>query len=251
MLEKRIIPVLQMTQSRLVKTTNFKDPSYIGDPCNTGRIFNELEVDELIILDIRASEFGHAPDFATLQDLASECFMPLAYGGAVTSLPQVKQIFDLGYEKIILNSALHDNPNLIDEVAKHYGSQAVIVSMDVVKGLLGKQTVSFKSAKEKSKKNPVEWARECAMRGAGELMVTSVMHEGSWQGYAIDLMAAVANAVDIPVIAYGGAGKVDDIKALFSMTNVRAAAAGNLFVYQKKGMGVLVNFPDISGLDLT
>lgn len=250
MLEKRIIPVLQMSDSRLVKTVNFKNPAYIGDPCNTARIFNELEVDELIILDINVSKNLEAIDMKTLSDLASECFMPLAYGGGIRHLDDAKQIFDLGYEKIILNSALADNPHLIDSIASHYGSQAVVVSIDVAKTLFGKAHVAFQSGTKKTAFSPLSWAKACADRGAGEIMVTAIASEGTWAGYPLDLIANIADAVDVPVIAHGGAGTVRDIELLFEATSARAAAAGNLFIYQKKGMGVLVNMPDVSGIDL-
>lgn len=250
MLQKRIIPVLQMSQSRLVKTVNFKKPAYIGDPCNTARIFNELEVDELIILDINVSKNRETIDMKTLADLASECFMPLAYGGGIRHLDDAKKIFDLGYEKIILNSALADNPNLIESIASYYGSQAVVVSIDVAKPLFGKAYVAFESGTRKSAESPIVWAKTCAEQGAGEIMVTAIASEGTWEGYPIDLIADIANAVDVPVIAHGGAGTVRDIESLFEATSVRAAAAGNLFIYQKKGMGVLVNMPDVSKIHL-
>jgi len=250
MLQKRIIPVLQMSASRLVKTVNFKNPAYIGDPCNTARIFNELEVDELIILDINASRNREAIDKGTLSDLASECFMPLAYGGGIRHLDDAKIIFDFGYEKIILNSALAENPGLIDNIASHFGSQAVVVSIDVAQSLFGKTYVAFESGTRKSSLSPVAWAKTCVERGAGELMVTAIAFEGTWKGYPLELMTDMADSVDVPVIAHGGAGAVQDIALLFDKTSVRAAAAGNLFIYQKKGMGVLVNMPDISGIDL-
>lgn len=243
MLRTRIIPTLLLRNECLVKTIKFGKFTYVGDPVNTVRIFNELEVDELIFLDIAASKENQPPNFRLLSDIASECFMPLVYGGGIDSLDSAKTIFDIGFEKIVLNSHAVKTPNLIDEIAREYGSQAVVVSIDVKDNLFGSKVVRTKSGKYNTNLDPVFWAKEVERRGAGEILLTSIDREGTWRGFDIALVRSVADAVNIPVIANGGAGSIDDIGKVVKMGNASAVALGSLVVYQKQGMGVLVNFP--------
>jgi imidazole glycerol-phosphate synthase subunit HisF len=240
MVRKRIIPCLLLQNESLVKTTRFKNPKYIGDVINTVRIFNELEVDELIILDITATPSKSKPNFELLKDIASECFMPLAYGGGINSIDQAKKIIEIGYEKIIINSAAFGNKKLISHIAEELGNQCVIGSIDVKKNILGKHITFSNLGKQKEKQNPFEWARELQELGAGEIMITSINREGTWSGYDLNLIERISKQVDVPVIAHGGARSSQDIEEVFKL-NVNAAAIGNMVVYQKKGMGVLIN----------
>ena len=241
MLRKRVIPILLLREDSLIKTTKFDKFRYIGDPCNTVRIFNELEVDELIILDILASKNKEIPNFNVLRSIADECFMPLAYGGGIKSLEQAKKIFDLGFEKVSLNTAALETPNLISDLAKVYGSQAVICSIDVKKTLLGSYKIYNSSSKKHKKQSLLDWVKKVESLGAGEILLTSVNLEGSWQGLDLKLTSMVSEASSIPVIGQGGIGSKDHINEAFESTKLSAIASGSALVFQKKGMGVLVN----------
>ena len=249
MLRSRIIPVLLLQDESLVKTVRFGKFSYVGDPCNTVRIFNELEVDELIFLDIMASREGKSPNLRLLAEIADECFMPLAYGGGIRTFDQAKSVFDIGFEKVALNSHALNNPRLITDIANQYGSQAIIVSIDVKKKLLGGETVKSMGGSVNTYLDPVVWARKVEKLGAGEILLTSIDAEGTWQGFDVASIAEVARAVSIPLIAHGGAGSIDDIAKVIMEAEASAVGLGSLVVFQKKGMGVLVNFPDKDILD--
>jgi cyclase len=244
MLRTRVIPVLLTRGGSVVKTVQFGRFTYVGDPCNTVRIFNELEVDELCLLDITATREGRSPDLELLVDLASECFMPLAYGGGIRSLADAERILKIGIEKVVINSAAVDRRELISEIATHFGSQAVVVSIDVGRDLLGNAVVRSHSGTRARGLQPVEWARQAETMGAGEILLTSIEREGTWSGFDIDLVREVADAVSIPVVAHGGAGSVADIWRAVREGRASAVALGSMVVFQKKGMGVLVNFPD-------
>lgn len=244
MLRHRVIPTLLLRNGSLVKTTNFKRFTYVGDPVNTVRIFNELEVDELLFLDIDATNERHAPNFELLADIASECFMPLAYGGGIRDIESADRILRMGFEKVALNSYAVERPEIIREFADRFGSQAVVVSIDVRKPLFGKARVHTRGARHNAGRDPVEWAQRVESLGAGEILLTSVEREGSWSGLDLELTTAVTSAVDIPVIAHGGAGSLADIGAAVKQAGASAVGVGSLVVFQKKDMGVLVNFPD-------
>jgi cyclase len=249
MIRTRVIPALLLRGESLVKTVGFGKFTYVGDPCNTVRIFNELEVDELLFLDITATAEQRSPNLSLLADIATECFMPLAYGGGIRSLSDAKSVFDIGFEKVALNTASVDNPGLITEIARPYGSQAVIVSIDVKQGFWGKPTVRTRAGQHNTKRNAVAWAKEVESRGAGEILLTSINREGSWAGFDLELIQSVSDAVSIPVIAHGGAAGVDDIGKAVNIAKASAVALGSMVVFQKKGMGVLVNFPDAKSLE--
>lgn len=243
MLATRVIPCLLYQDGSLVKTVRFKNPSYVGDAINAIKIYNEKEVDELIFLDITASAENRAPDLEIIKQIASECFMPLAYGGGITSLEQVREILRVGVEKVSFNSAAINNPQLITETAKAFGTQCVVVSIDVKKNFWGKPEVYGDRATQSTKENPVDFARRMEDLGAGELLLTSVDREGTWEGFDIELVGKVGNAVKIPVIAHGGGGTLGQIQDVVKLGKASAVALGSLVVYQKKGMGVLINFP--------
>lgn len=249
MLRTRFIPVLLLKDESLVKTVNFKKASYIGDPVNTVRIFNELEVDELVFLDITATPENKQPNLKILAEIANECFMPLSYGGGIRDFAIVKQIMDIGFEKVILNSISHRDLSLVTQIADHYGSQAVVASIDVRKNLWGKKEVWTEAGATNTKKNPVEWAKVLEHHGVGEIFLTSIDREGTWSGFDIELTRSIADSVKVPVIAHGGAGGQKDIAEVIENGHASAVALGSMVVFQQKGMGVLVNFPDSHTLD--
>ena len=249
MLFTRYIPCLLLKGDGLVKTVNFKNPKYVGDPINTVRIFNEKEVDELIFLDIEATPLSKEPNYKLLGEIASECFMPLAYGGGIKTVEQAKKIFNIGLEKIIINSEAHINSKLIGEIAMIYGSQAVVGVIDVKKNFWRKNEVVSKSATKKHKQSPVEWAKELEKQGVGEIMITSVDKEGTWSGLDIDLIKSITSAVNVPVIAHGGAGNPTHLIDAVKQGRASAIGMGSMVVYQKKDFGVLVNFPDKNKLE--
>ncbi len=244
MLLTRIIPCLLIKEDSLVKTVNFKKPSYIGDPVNTARIFNELEVDELVLLDITATNDKKRPNFKILEELANECFMPLAYGGGITNFDDAKKIFKIGIEKIIINSVTFTNPSLIPKLTEHFGNQAIVASIDVKKNIFGTYKVLSNSGKKKQNVDPVSWAKELEILGVGEILLTAIHQEGTWKGFDIRMIEKISNAVNIPVIANGGAASIEDIRKAVKEGYASAVSLGSMVVYQNKDMGVLVNFPD-------
>lgn len=249
MVKARIIPCLQLIGESLVKTKKFREPGYIGDPINTVRIFNELEVDELCFLDIRASYEKREPPYKILKQIADEAFMPMAFGGGIRNFESARQILSTGFEKVVINTALSDDPQLVTKIADHFGAQAVIGSMDVKKGLLSGYSVYVNDGTKKTSSDPVAWAKQIEEKGAGEILLTSMDREGTWSGYDIVLIEKIVNAVSIPVIANGGAGSIQHISEVIKKTNVSAVALGSMVVYQKQGMGVLVNMPDKAALN--
>ena len=243
MLRTRIIPALLLHEESLVKTVRFGKFRYIGDPANTVRIFNELEVDELVFLDITATRQRRRPSLRVLADIANECFMPLGYGGGLRTMEDVKAVFDIGFEKVVVNSYAVENPAFVTQLAERYGSQAVIGSIDVKRGRWRGEHVRTHAGRRAWPLDPVEWAQELAARGAGEILLTSIDREGTWSGFDLDILRRVASAVDVPVIAHGGAGSVAHIAQAVSEGSASAVAVGSMVVFQKKDKGVLVNFP--------
>jgi len=243
MLRTRVIPALLLRGESLVKTERFGRFRYIGDPCNTVRIFNELEVDELAFLDITATIERRPPNFALLRDIASECFMPLSYGGGLRTFDDAARLFDTGFEKVVINSHAVERPAFVSEVAEVYGAQAVVASIDVRRTLLGGERVVTHAGRQAHRIEPVAWAVEMERRGAGEILLTAIDREGTWSGFDLDLTRRVADAVSIPVIAQGGAGGVPDIVRAVREGGASSVAVGSMVVFQKQGFGVLVNFP--------
>lgn len=243
MLRTRLIPCLQLRHGSLVKTRRFGAFEYIGDPANTCRIFNECEVDELAIVDIAASKEGRGPDYKVLEEVAEECFMPVAYGGGVTTVDQAERILRLGMEKIIIGTAGYDNPALLSEISGAFGSQCLIAAIDVA-GTEGRWQCRSRSATRRTGQTPVDWARRVEDAGVGEILLTSIDREGTWDGLDQSLIEAVSNAVNVPVIAHGGAGTDADIIDAVIRSGASAVALGSMVVFQKRGMGVLVNFPE-------
>ena len=243
MLTTRVIPSLLLSNSALVKTINFRNPFYIGDPINTVRIFNQLEVDELIFLDIYASKENKVPDFELIENIAGECFMPFAYGGGINSIEIAKRVINLGVEKVSVNTAATENQNFIRHLADSFGSQSIIVSIDIKKSLLGKYELYNKVTNITKKFDLLEFIELMQKNGAGEIFLNSVDRDGTWKGYDLELIKKISSAVDIPVIACGGAGNINDFKLAINEGGASAVSAGSMFIYQKKDLGVLVSYP--------
>ncbi len=240
----RLIPSLLLKEQGLVKTTQFTSPRYLGDPINAVSIFNGKGVDELCILDITATSENRGPDFDYLKDIASEAFMPLSYGGGITELEQVKKIFFIGYEKVIINTAFVQNPQLISEAAGFAGSQSIVVSIDVKNDWLGRRACYINAGKTKVKSDPVVLAKQAEKLGAGEILLNSIDRDGMMKGYDIKLVKDVVGAVSIPVIACGGAKDIFDFKEVLHEGGAHAAAAGSLFVYYGAQKAVLITAPE-------
>jgi cyclase len=242
MIRARVIPVLLLKNDGLVKTIKFKSPKYIGDPLNAVKIFNEKEVDEIAIIDISSNLNSQGPNFNIIEEIASECFMPLMYGGGITTFDHINKLFAIGVEKISLNSILHSKPELVSEAAKQYGSQSIIASIDVKKNFFGKYEVITNSGKINSKIDPVNFAIQMQNLGVGEIFLNSIDRDGLMNGYDIDLILNITSKIDIPLIACGGARNIDDMKKALSIGNASAVAAGSMFVYHGKHNAVLINY---------
>ncbi len=244
MLRPRIIPCLLVKNRGLVKTVNFKTPKYVGDPINAVRIFNEKEVDELIVLDIDATAENRDPDYKMIGNLAAECRMPLCYGGGVNSVEQAQQIFSLGVEKVALSTAALNNPSLVSAIAEKVGSQSVVVVLDVKKGILGGYEVYTQNAQKATGRDPFELARQMEEMGAGEIVINSINNDGVMKGYDINLIEKVRNNISLPLTVLGGAGSLDDIGKLVQKFGIIGASAGSLFVFKGVYKAVLINYPD-------
>lgn len=251
MLRPRIIPCLLIHNGGLVKTVKFSDPKYVGDPLNAVRIFNEKEVDELMVVDIDASRNGVAPDEKLIAQMAAECRMPFCYGGGVKSADVVERLVALGVEKVALSSAAVKQPSLISEAAERVGRQSVVVVMDVkASGLLRSREVVTYNATRRTGYAPVDFALKMQEMGAGEIVLNSVDRDGVMQGYDLALVDQLKAAIDVPLTVVGGAGKLDDIRELAERHPVIGAAAGSLFVFKGKFRAVLINYPDRAQRDL-
>ncbi|MBL0637257.1 AglZ/HisF2 family acetamidino modification protein [Aeromonas veronii] len=246
MLSPRIIPVLLVHEKGLVKTVKFKDPKYVGDPINAVKIFNEKEADELIVIDIDASIKGVEPDYKLIEKLATECRMPLCYGGGIKTVEQAQRILGLGVEKVALSSVVFKKPELITELAEHVGRQSVVVILDVKKRFLGAKYDCYSlNAKVNQKVCAFELAQKVEALGAGEIVINSIDNDGVMKGYDIDLITKIKSLVSVPVTAVGGAGSYDDIKTLLRNHPIIGAAAGSAFVFKGKYKAVLINYPTV------
>jgi imidazole glycerol-phosphate synthase subunit HisF len=246
MLRPRIIPSLLVHQKGLVKTVNFGNSKYVGDPINAVRIFNEKEVDELIVLDIDATVENREPDFNMIKNLAAECRMPFCYGGGVKTVEQAKKIINLGAEKVALSSAAIENPDLIKAIAKAVGNQSVVVVLDVKKvGLFGKYELFIHNGKNKTDKNLIEFAKLMEANGAGEIVVNSIDNDGVMKGYDLALIDKIRESISIPMTVLGGAGSLQDIGKVINKHGIIGVAAGSLFVFKGVYKAVLINYPSL------
>lgn len=249
MLIPRIIPCLLLEGNGLVKTIKFKNEKYIGDPINAIKIFNEKCADELIFLDISASIKNRKPNFDIIAQVAAECFMPVCYGGGIKEVDDAKRIFNLGIEKVSLGSCAIENPNFIKELVRIFGSQSVVVCLDVKKDLLGNYEVVTSRAQKKTGTDPFVAARKMEELGVGELLINSVDRDGTMEGYDISLMQKITKNISVPVIACGGAGNLKHVAEVVNQGGASSGAVGSLFVFHGKRRGVLISYPDREVID--
>lgn len=245
MLYPRIIPCLLVKDKGLVKTVNFKKPKYVGDPINAVRIFNEKEVDELMVLDIDATLEKREPDYTMIQHLAEECRMPLCYGGGVTASGQVERIVQLGVEKVAISSAAIENCDLVTEAAESVGNQSVVVVLDVKKSLIGRRyEVWTHNGSRNTRSCPSEVALQMEKAGAGEIVINSIDNDGRMKGYDFTLVERIRESINVPLTVLGGGGSLDDIGQLIHTYGAIGAAAGSLFVFKGVYRAVLINYPN-------
>lgn len=248
MLKHRVIPALLLRNGGLVKTRRFKDPKYVGDPINAIRIFNEKEVDELMVLDIAASKQKREPDYALIEQFAGECFMPLAYGGGVRTVEQAQRIFASGVEKICIQTAALDNLQLIRELADRFGSQSIMVSLDIKRNWLGRSK-AFASSQSKSLR--MDWLKllsDLVGAGAGEVLLNAVDKDGTLSGPDLELISQASDQIDVPLIAVGGVSSLSDIRSAVE-AGASAVAAGAFFVYYGRHRAVLITYPKYQELE--
>ncbi len=243
MLRPRIIPSLLIQDNGLVKTVNFKNPKYVGDPINAVKIFNEKAVDELAIFDIDATAKGLEPNYSLIERIANQSRMPLCYGGGVKTLAQAQRIFGLGIEKIALSSAVLANPALITEIAERVGSQSVIVVLDVKKKLFGGYEVYTHNGKKSTGINPFDFAEKAQKLGAGEIVINSIDQDGVMKGFDMNLIEKIREKISLPLTVLGGAGSLEDIEKVIEKHGIIGVAAGSLFVFKGVYKAVLINYP--------
>lgn len=246
MLRLRVIPFLLLKGRGLVKTINFRDPKYVGDPINAVRIFNQKEVDELVILDIMATQDGRGPNFELIMEIAEECFMPLAYGGGVRTIEDVRRLLSLGVEKVVINTAAIDNLNLLREASTEFGAQAIVASIDVKKKLFGGYQV-MRLGRKSTSFGIEQFALACQQAGAGEIALNSIDHDGTMNGMDLNLIQQVSSSLEIPLLAIGGVGSISDIKAA-KKAGASAVGAGSFFVFQGPHRAVLISYPSYDQL---
>jgi cyclase len=250
MLRPRIIPCLLVHQKGLVKTVQFRNPKYVGDPINAVRIFNEKEVDEIMVIDIDATVEQREPDYQMIEFIAAECRMPLCYGGGIKTAPQAQRIFNLGVEKVALSSIAVGQPELISEIAGIVGNQSVVVVLDVRKQpKTGKYEVFTHNGQKPTGIDPFEFASQMEQSGAGEIVINSIDHDGVMKGYDLELVGKIRHNVNLPVTVLGGAGSLDDIGRLIGTFGTLGAAAGSLFVFKGPYKAVLISYPNRSTKD--
>lgn len=244
----RVIPCLLLRQRGLVKTIKFKQSQYVGCPINALKIFNEKEVDEIVFLDIGASIEKRKPDYNFIADIASEAFMPFAYGGGIKELDDVQRIFGLGVEKVVINSHAIENPMFIKKAAELFGRQSIVVSIDVKRNILGKYEVFTFGGKKNCKLDPVEYAKKMGDLGAGEIFLNSMDRDGTGLGYDLKIIKEVSKAISVPLIVCGGAGKLDHFKEAVD-SGASGVAAGSFFVFHGTHRAVLITYPERKEID--
>lgn len=243
MFRPRIIPVLLLKDSALVKSVKFKDHKYIGDPINAVRIFNELKADELVFLDTEASKNNRLISLDFVKDVGEEADMPFAVGGGIKSVEDIKAVINAGAEKAVINTAAAQNPDFIRQAAEIFGSSTIVVCIDVKKNIFRKQKTLILSGSKSTSYSPIEFAQLMEEKGAGEIIIQSIEKDGTMTGYDIELIESISTAVSLPVVALGGAGKNEDLVNAFKKGYANGLAAGSLFVYQSAQRGVLINYP--------
>lgn len=248
MLRHRVIPVLLLQDNGLVKTKQFRDPVYLGDPLNVINIYNDKEVDELIVLDINSTKYNKPIDFGLIKDISQECFMPLGYGGGIKSIQDIEKLFQIGVEKIILNSSL-SNIKMVKEAVDIFGSQSVVASVDIKRSKYNSYGVYSYLKGKVIDGDFLKYIKNIERLNVGEIFINNVDRDGMQNGYDIELINLISNSVEVPVIACGGAGSLNDMKELIKATNVSAIAAGSLFVFYGVYNAVLITYPKYSELE--
>src|SRR2546425_12091563 len=244
MLRPRIIPCLLVKNKRLVKTVKFGNPKYVGDPINAVKIFNEKEVDEIVVLDIDATATSTEPDYVMIRNVAAECRMPLCYGGGVRTVEQAVRIIKLGVEKVAVSAGAVAVPGLVSAMARHVGSQSVVVVLDVRRNSKsGRPELWTHNGTRNAQKDPVAFAKQLEALGVGEITVNSIDQDGVMRGYDLDLVRSIREAVTVPMTVLGGAGSLKDIESLVRTFGILGAAAGSLFVFKGVYKAVLINYP--------
>lgn len=243
MLRPRIIPCLLVHDKGLVKTVNFKDPKYVGDPINAVRIFNEKFSDELMVLDIDASVTEKEPDYSLIEKLASECRMPLCYGGGIKTVEQAQRIFALGVEKVALSSGAVENPSIIGKIAERVGNQSAVVVLDIKRKALGGYEVVTHNGKINTGKNPIDMAVMFEKLGAGEIVINSIDNDGQMKGYDLKFIEKIRSKITLPLTVLGGAGCLEDIGKIIEKFGIIGGAAGSLFVFRGVYKAVLISYP--------
>ena len=243
MLRPRIIPCLLIHNKGLVKAVQFKQPKYVGDPINAVRIFNEKQSDELMVLDIDATAKGMEPDYQLIEKLASECRMPLCYGGGIKTVEQAQRIFSLGVEKVAISSGAIANSSLVSRIAERVGTQSTVVVLDVKKKLFGGYEVFIENGKKATGKSPFFLASQFEGRGAGEIVINSIDMDGVMKGYDLHLIEKIRKEITVPLTALGGVGSLEDIAVLIRKFGIIGASAGSLFVFKGIYKAVLINYP--------
>jgi imidazole glycerol-phosphate synthase subunit HisF len=243
MFRPRLIPVLLLKDLGLVKTVNFKNPRYIGDPINAVKIFNDLNADELVFLDISATRNNRKISLELINKISEEAFMPFSVGGGISSLDEISKIIQQGAEKVVLNTSLFKKPRLIKEASDYFGSQSIVVSIDVKKSYFGKYQIYSHCGKNKERIDIIDWVKKIIDLGAGEIIVNSINNDGKMSGYDLDLIEIVSRAAKVPVVACGGAGSNRDFNLAFQ-SGAHAVAAGSIFVYHGERNAVLINYPN-------
>lgn len=250
MLQTRVIPVLLIHKKGLYKTTKFKQAKYVGDPINAIKIFNEKEVDELILLDIDASKEGREPDYKMIEKVASECFMPLCYGGGVKSIDQIRKIFSLGVEKISLNHCTLTDSRLIEEASAVFGSQSIVGTVNIKKSFFGKHKL-YNHVSKKTLSKPIKtFLTELINKGVGEIFINDVDNDGVMEGFNVELLKELSSNLSVPIICCGGAGTLEHCRSVIAQTDASAVSAGSMFVFQGKHRAVLITYPERNKLDL-
>lgn len=239
----RVIPVLTIDNEKLVKTIKFKKPNYIGDPVNAVKIFNEKEVDEIVLLDITATKENREPNYDKIEEICSEAFMPFAYGGGIKKIEHIDKLFKLGIEKVVLNTILATDPQLARKAADKYGEQSIVASIDVKKNILGKYKVYTKSGQGKIKQSLDQYIQNVINAGVGELILTSIDNDGTYRDYDFELIQKVSSLTPIPLVACGGASDIYSFKKAIEK-GASAVAAGSQFVYRGETKGILINYPN-------
>jgi imidazole glycerol-phosphate synthase subunit HisF len=245
----RIIPVLLLSDGGLVKTVRFDKRRYVGDPMNAVRIFNDKEVDELVLLDIDATNEGRGPHFTEVEEVLSEAFMPVGYGGGVTSMQQIERLFKLGVEKIVLNSVLGERPEILTEASRVFGAQSIVASVDFKRDLFGRYHAYSRGGKRKFSDQPLDLLRRWEELGAGELIINSIDRDGTRAGLDVEFIAKASAAVTVPVVAAGGAGTPADLAAALR-AGASAVGAGSMFIFHGVHNAVLISYVEREDFEL-